>query len=215
MWVVRLKIKHDCTIGTRCNKFNCISFSLSLSNWIDKNYYYTSQRHTIEGNKENVDNFLKDIKKDKRIINLEASKNTVFFIEKRKKGEIPSSHYNPKMFFVKPVYVDREGFEYWEMASWKKEILMKFVNDLKREKGIKLTIEKFHNVKLDTIYFPKIMPKLSNKQREAYQLAVEKGYYNFPRKVGLDGLAKIMKVSVSTLQEHLRKAEEKIIPSYI
>ena len=59
------------------------------------------------------------------------------------------------------------------------------------------------------------MPRLSNKQREAYQLAVENGYYKFPRKIGLEEMAKIMKISVSTFQEHLRKAEEKIIPSYI
>lgn len=215
MWITRLKIKHDCTIGNRCKKFNCISYSLSLNNWIDKNYYYTSQRHTIEGDKKNIDKFIKELKEDKRIINLEISKNTVFFVEKRKKGEIPSSHYNPKMFFVKPVFVDRNGYEYWEMASWEKEVLMKFISDLKKEKNVELTLEKFQNVKLDTIYFPKIMPKLSNKQREAYQLAVENGYYKFPRKVGLEILAKIMKVSVSTFQEHLRKAEEKIIPSYI
>lgn len=214
MWVVRLKIKHDCTIGNRCKKFNCISFSLSLSNWQDKNHYYTSQRHTIEGNKNNVNKFLKELKKDKRIINLETSKNTVFFIEKRKRAEIPSSHYNPKMFFVKPVYVDRNGFEYWEMASWNKKILMNFVNDLKKQKDVRLTIEKFKNVKLDTIYFPKIMPRLSDKQREAYQLAVENNYYNFPRKADLKDLAKLMKVSVSTFQEHLRKAEEKIMPTY-
>lgn len=214
MWVVKLKIRHDCTIGDRCKKFNCISFSLSLSNWKDKNYYYTSQRHTIEGNKKDVDKFLRELKKDERIVNLEVSKNTVFFVERRKRAEIPSSHYNPKMFFVKPVFVDREGFEYWEMASWAKEILMKFVNDLKKEKGIKVVVERFQNVKLDSIYFPKIMPRLSNKQKEAYQLAVENGYYVFPRKVDLKDLAILMNISVSTFQEHLRRAEEKIMPTY-
>ena len=92
---------------------------------------------------------------------------------------------------------------------------MKFVNDLKKEKDVNMKIEKFQNVKLNTIYFPKIMPKLSEKQREAYQLAVEQSYYKFPRKIGLEGMAKLMKVSVSTFQEHLRKAEEKIMPTYV
>jgi predicted DNA binding protein len=214
MWVARLRIKHDCTIGSRCKKYNCISFSLSLSNWKEKNNYFTSQRHTIEGSKDGVDSFIRDLKKDRRIMDLEISKNTVFFIEKRRKGDIPSSHYSPKMFFVKPVFVDRNGFEYWEMASWKKDILMDFVSGLKKEKGVHITVQMFKNVKLDTIYFPKIMPRLSNKQREAYLLAVEKGYYAFPRKADLQDLAKLMKISVSTFQEHLRKAEEKIMPSY-
>lgn len=215
MWIVRLKIKHDCTIGKRCARFNCIAFSLSLSNWQDQQYYYTSQRHTIEGNKEGLNHFLTDLKTDPRVINLEISKNTLFFIEKRKKEKIPSSYYTPKMFFVKPIFVDRKGFEYWEMASWNKETLMSFVNGLKKEKEVELTIEKFQKVELDTVYFPKIMPKLSDKQREAYQLAIERGYYNFPRKIGLKELARGMKVTVSTYQEHLRKAEAKILPAYL
>ncbi|MFH1052982.1 MAG: helix-turn-helix domain-containing protein [Candidatus Woesearchaeota archaeon] len=214
MWTVKVKIKHDCTIGARCKKFNCISFSISLNHWEEKDFYYTSQRHTIEGNRKNINGFIKDLKKDKRIINLEISKNTVFFIEKRKRGEIPSSHYNPRMFFVKPVFVDRNGYELWELASWRKEILMKFVNDLKKEKNVKMKIEKFQNVKLETIYFPKIMPKLSDKQREAFQLAIENNYYVFPRKADLKYLARLMGVSVSTFQEHLRRAEEKIMPIY-
>jgi predicted DNA binding protein len=181
---------------------------------MEKGYSFTSQRHTIEGNENNVKQFLNDLKKDKRIVNLEIGKNTVFFIEKRKKGEIPSAHYSPKMFFVKPVFVDRNGQEYWEMASWKKEELMRFVNELKSQDSVMLEIERFQNTKLDTIYFPKIMPKLSEKQREAYHLAVENGYYKFPRKIDLGRLAKLMKISLSTYQEHLRRAEMKMMPGF-
>ncbi|MCK5283122.1 MAG: helix-turn-helix domain-containing protein [Nanoarchaeota archaeon] len=214
MWVTKLKIKHDCTIGDRCERFKCISYSMPLGNWHDKNYEYTSERHTIEGNEKNVREFLKNLKKDERIINLEISKNTVFFIGKRKKEKIPTSHWNQKIFFIKPVFVDKEGYEYWEIASWKREVITKFIKNLEKEKELKLDILKIQKVKLDDIHFPHIMPKLSPKQKRAFELAVEYGYYKFPRKVGLEKLAKIMKVSVSTLQEHLRKAEEKIIPSF-
>ncbi len=213
MWILKLRIKHDCTIGNRCRKFRCTSYSLSLSNWHDAKFFYTSQRHTIEGKENDVKLFLNDLKKDKRIVNLEASKNTVFFIEKRKKG-IPSSYYTPEMFFVKPVFVERTGYELWELASWKKDVLIDFLNHLKTEKDTIVKLEKLQNVKLDTIYFPKIMPKLSPKQKEAYQLALENGYYRFPRKIDLGKLAKIMGISLSTYQEHLRRAEMKMMPSF-
>lgn len=215
MWVTRLKIKHDCTIAARCRRFNCTAFSLPLSSWHDKKYYYTSQRHIIEGNAKDIEIFLNELRKDKRIINIEVAKNIVFFIERRKKKDIPASHYNPKMFFVRPVFSEKSGYEYWELASWDKNVLMGFINGLKREKDVNVIIEKIQNEKLDTIYFPKVMPKLSDKQREAFQLAVENGYYKFPRKIDLGKLAKLMHVSLSTYQEHLRKAEEKIMPSYI
>jgi predicted DNA binding protein len=214
MWVSKLKIKHDCTIGNRCEKFKCISYSLPLGNWHDKNFEYTSERHTLEGNEKNIKEFLKDLKKDKRVINVEISKNTVFFIGKRKKEKIPSSHWNPKIFFIKPVFVDKYGYEYWEIASWKREVITDFIKGLEREKGLSLEIQKIQEVKLDDIHFPHVMPKLSPKQKRAFELAIEHGYYKFPRKVGLEKLAKTMKVSVSTFQEHLRKAEEKIIPSF-
>jgi len=214
MWISKLKIKHDCTIGNRCEKFKCISYSLPLGNWHDKNFEYTSERHTLEGNEKNIKEFLKDLKKDKRVINVEISKNTLFFIGKRKKEKIPSSHWNPKIFFIKPVFVDKSGYEYWEIASWKREVITDFIKGLEREKGLSLEIQKIQEVKLDDIHFPHVMPKLSPKQKRAFELAIEHGYYIFPRKIGLEKLAKTMKVSVSTFQEHLRKAEEKIIPSF-
>jgi len=59
---------------------------------------------------------------------------------------------------------------------------------------------------------PHIMPKLSNKQKEAIQLAVKEGYFDFPRKINLEGIAKRMKISKQTLQQHLRIAEKKLVP---
>jgi len=214
MWVSKLKIKHDCTIADRCKQFNCISYSLPLGNWHEKGYEYTSERHTIEGDEKDIKRFFEDLKKDKRICNIEICNNTLFFIGKRKKETIPSSHWNPKIFFIKPVYVDKEGYEYWEIASWKKEVITKFIKDLKKDKDLTLIIQKMQNVKLEDIHFPHIMPNLSKKQKRAFELAVEYGYYNFPRKIGLKELSKLMKVSISTFQEHLRKAEQKIIPSF-
>ncbi len=55
---------------------------------------------------------------------------------------------------------------------------------------------------------------LPEKQKKAFLLAIENNYYEYPRKIELEKLAKIMKVSLSTYQERLRKAElmKKILP---
>ena len=52
------------------------------------------------------------------------------------------------------------------------------------------------------------------KQKQAIELAIKRGYYTSPRKISLQELAKISKLSFSTFQVHLRKAEEKLIPFY-
>jgi len=103
-------------------------------------------------------------------------------VEKRKREDIPTAHYNPKIFFVKPVFVDLNGFEFWEVASLDKNVLIKFISDLKVEKGVEIELKKIQNIKLDNVYFPKIMPDLSTKQKECFQLAVSKGYYAYPCK---------------------------------
>jgi predicted DNA binding protein len=56
---------------------------------------------------------------------------------------------------------------------------------------------------------------LSDQQKIAFELALKYGYYNFPRRVNLDFLAKQMNISIATFQEHIRKAEAKIFSSTV
>lgn len=159
MWVLKAKIKHDCTIATRCKKFGCMSHSLSLSAWHDKKYEYTAQKHQIFGRLQQIHHFLLDLKKDPKIFNLKTLNPQVYFIEKRLKKEIPSSFYNPSLFFIKPVFVDRYGWETWELASREKKYLENFLKGVKNIKNVKVRIEylKPYKVKnfLHKLYDPK------------------------------------------------------------
>ncbi|MXR21366.1 helix-turn-helix domain-containing protein [Halobacterium bonnevillei] len=51
---------------------------------------------------------------------------------------------------------------------------------------------------------------LSERQREVFELARERGYYNWPREVSATDLAEELGVSKATTLEHLRKAEVKL-----
>ena len=136
MWEAKIKLKHDCTIGNRCQKFNCKSHSLTLSNWEENGYFFTSQRHNLIGKTTKVVAFISDLKKDKRIHNLKIFNNDVFFIEKRKEKNIPSSFYRSDLIFVKPVDVDNRGVEEWTLASTSKEKLYNFCQGLKNSTGL-------------------------------------------------------------------------------
>ena len=141
MWVLKVKIKHDCTIGARCEKFECMSYSLSLSVWHDKKYEYTSQKHQISGPPQRVQAFLLDLKNDPRISNLKTKNSKVYFIEKRFQKESPSIFYNPNLFFRKPVFVDVYGFETWELASREKKYLEDFLKGVKEIKNAEIQVE--------------------------------------------------------------------------
>ncbi len=211
MWVLKLKIRHDCTIGNRCEKYKVMSYSIPLGNWKEKGYSMTSERHTLEGNPKSIKNFFDDIRKDKRVVSLEISGNTMFFIGKSKE-KIPSYFYTQKMFFTNPVFVDEKGYEYWEVASYDKNVLSEFFKELKKQQYEHLEMLQFKNIRLDNIYFPAIAPDLTERQKEVFELAIKEGYYNIPKNTDLIKLAKIMKISVATFQEHLKRAEAKIVP---
>ncbi len=57
-------------------------------------------------------------------------------------------------------------------------------------------------------------PELTDKQKTALELAIKNGYYKYPRKIELKRLAKLMNLSYSTYQAHIRKAEQKLLPFF-
>ncbi|MFA6072635.1 MAG: helix-turn-helix domain-containing protein [Candidatus Woesearchaeota archaeon] len=213
MWITKLKTKHDCVIGNRCEKFKVTTTGTPFNVFIEKGITYSPQIQTLQGDEVNIKEFIKDFKKEKRIINLEIEGNTIFFIEVRK-DKIPSTFYHTKLIFVKPVFVDKSGYECWEVASWKKEILSKFIVSL--EKEIKnVEILKIEETKISDIYFAHLLPDLTSHQKRALELAFEEGFYAWPKRTDFGKLANIMHVSVPTFREHLKRAEEKLMPDLI
>jgi predicted DNA binding protein len=59
-----------------------------------------------------------------------------------------------------------------------------------------------------------VLPNLTDKQKQAFDLAVESGYYGYPKKVKLISLAKRVGISLSTFQFHLANAEAKLMPFF-
>lgn len=55
---------------------------------------------------------------------------------------------------------------------------------------------------------------LTPQQLKAVNLAIEKGYFEIPKKVNLEELSTQMKISRTTFLEHLRKAEKKMLSRY-
>ena len=66
-------------------------------------------------------------------------------------------------------------------------------------------------------YSPEESPlsKLTGKQLETLLLAYKSGYFDSPRRVTLRDLAEMLNLSPSTVKEHLRKAQRKILEEII
>jgi len=59
------------------------------------------------------------------------------------------------------------------------------------------------------------LPTFSARQREVLTLAHERGYYEIPKGVTTEELAADLDVSRRTLEEHLRRAEQKLVEAFL
>lgn len=212
MWVVKIRLRHDCILGNRCRKFNVMMQSLNLSEEKENKRILTSSIHQLIGEEQAINRFVSNLKKDKKTRYIEFNGQTLFLIEISKKK--PVSEFTRKMFFVKPVIIDAQGYEHWEMASHKREELTKFIGKVKPLVA-EFKLLSLKNTPLQSIYFPKVMPQLTALQKNALELAIKEGYYEAPKKTSLRKLAKMTGVSLATYQKHLQKAESKVIPDIL
>ena len=212
MWVAKFIIKHDCILGNRCEKFHVSLQSSNPSVYKEKGKVISSSMHYISGNSENINEFIKDIIKDKNVISVERKGNTIFLLENTKEKAV--QYFTPKILFTRPVLMDSKGYETWEIASHERREIEIFIAKIERDfKNYRLL--KFKETKIDNVFFPRLMPNLTELQRRAIELAITKGYYKTPRKIYLRKLASMMNLSLSTYEQHLRTAEEKLIPNIL
>ncbi|MDO8553883.1 MAG: helix-turn-helix domain-containing protein [Candidatus Micrarchaeota archaeon] len=217
MWTAKLKLFHrDCPIVTRCVKFGVSVLSYPRSHYVKKGKKYATTVCKFVGyEQEKKKQFIEDLKKDRSISRLDVSGDIfVYEYDLGKEGEHVMLYFDPEMVFVKPTINSPDGHEYWEVASWNKEKITKFIEQLTKsmDSSEVLGIGQMNNV---DVYFPSVMPKLSPAQEKAIMLAYQWNYYEYPRKIDLRELAKIAKVSLSTYQENLRRAEAKMLPLLI
>ncbi len=213
---MKVKAKHnDCPIGGRSEQFGVTVYSYPTT-W----YWHGKEKRVthicfMQGTPEQKTAFLRDLEQDPDLMRLEVEGN-VFTYEYRlrKGGQHVQLYYNNKMVFVEPVLNSPDGFEYWHVASWDREVLSKFYRDLVNNMDF-CEVLSLKESKLKNVYFPNVMPKLSIEQEKAITLAYKHAYYHYPRKITLRQLAKIADVALSTFQENLRRAELIILPHLI
>ncbi len=214
MWVAKIKYKHDdCITMPKAVKYKITVYATPGNSYNDKKFIYNTGFLMIIGEDKNKQDFVEELKKDSRVIKVEVNKDLIVFVEKRPINHPEYSAFRSKeIMCVKPVYGNPEdGFEYWEICSWDKENISKFLKDIRKiGEATLLNIEK---MKLNDVYSFHIAPNLTSKQKKALELATKYGYYELPRKVGLDILAKKMNITSQAFSEHLRKAESKLIPN--
>jgi len=208
MWVAKFKLKHKgCFITPLTIKYGISDFIYLMNSWQEKGFFYYTEYHILQG--KDIKGFVKALKKMPSMIKCEVKGNNVVTLNKVK---IEAAHLMPafdsRIIQVKPSLINYDGYEYWEMASWDRNRLM----DIMNIPNFETKINYIQKTKLENLFLPKLLPNLPKKQKAAIELAIKEGYYEYPRKIHLEKLAKLSKVKRQTFQENLRRAEKKLVP---
>jgi len=207
MWVAKFQFDgSNILYGKTAKKFNGTVIGNYLFVYEKNKVPYVTSYGRFIGKEENRKKAIKFLKKDKHVISIEESKD--FFLILVKEDKNFKSFYSPAFFHLSPTNISNQGIYTFHIASWNRKDIESLLKNAEKYPGFKLISLK--QEKIQNMVVTSVLPNLTEKQKQVYDLAVEKGYYDYPKKIELKQLAKILNISYSTFQQHLKYAEKKI-----
>ncbi len=211
MWTAKVSFDGSkALIGSRTLKHKVNVFAFPLSWVYEKNWIILNATGILLGQEKNKKIFIKDLRKADRLVNLEF--NGDFFIITIKEPPFAKALYNKDIIHLAPALIDENGQETLTIGCFNKEQLNKAITTL--EKAFETKVYYIKERKIKNISIIKENPELTDKQKQAMNLAIKNGYYSYPRKTSIEELAKLSNLSFSTFHAHLRKAEQKLLPFF-
>lgn len=116
-----------------------------------------------------------------------------------------------------PPLLFKDGWEYLSMTVIEEDALGKIMDGLKTLGAVEvLGKTRLRSPFISRSYFVAIEELLSDltpKQAEAFSRAMERGYYDLPRRATMKDIADATGTPRTTLEQHVRKAEKKLLGS--
>jgi len=219
MWTLKFRAREEWNIyNSRTVKFNVELQFYSRNYYLKGKKIYFINSGIVLGDEKNKEKFFSDLKKDPKIKELEI--NNDFFISvysetaTNARVEALKTVYNQKLTFLKPVVIDSEGWEEWEVFSFNRDDLERIIKEAEKLGKVNFELLFLKEQKIKDLMIYSVVPNLTDKQKAVFELAVSSGYYGYPRKAKLQDLAKEVGLSLSTFQFHLAKAEGKLMPFF-
>ncbi|WP_137283828.1 helix-turn-helix domain-containing protein [Halorussus salinisoli] len=114
-----------------------------------------------------------------------------------------------------PPTIHQQGWEHYTVIAFDEADVRALLSDLEADRDIEvlsktaITEQQIPHSMLAPV--DQLFDDITERQLAALQLALESGYYEQPRRTSLRELAERTSVARSTYEEHLRKAENKLL----
>ena len=163
----------------------------------------------------------KEIHKAGRVVDkwIEAQEARIFML-RCTCGTYENSPWNvwePYQFVDAPPAIYQDGWGYFRVLSFEEERTRDLFRDLNRLGRAELIRKREIplNFLPSSVWVNSLFADLTGKQIDAILKAHRYGYYESPREVTTESIARSLGVSRSTYEEHLRKAENRIMASLV
>ncbi|MEK6924185.1 MAG: helix-turn-helix domain-containing protein [Candidatus Micrarchaeota archaeon] len=208
MWVAELKVWHEGSAHLELSKrYDVEVYAHYLNAFTRGKNVFLSRVLYVTG--RDAREFINQLGKEKRIAIEGVSGNQVFYTIKVQ-SQYHSLLCGNRVFFLKPNRV-RKGFEYWIVGAWRKRDvneLVRKINSGKPRATAELMSIKSEEVNL---FAPQALAGLTGRQAYCLAKAFENGYYEYPHRNSVKRLAALAGMPRTTFQEHLQKAETKLL----
>ncbi|WP_369611358.1 helix-turn-helix domain-containing protein [Sulfurisphaera javensis] len=181
-----------------------VTLKTPLEDWISINDWYNSSVTIL------------DIRQDRegyRILVEYKGKEKQFlssFTRVSKNSYLGTMQVNSKIISILSKYTITQGNILPDSIVW--TVIVDGYQELKR------LLKEFVDMKIDVKVLKVVKAKTDSivtaRQEQIVKIALEAGFYDFPRRITLTQLAEKLNISSSTLAEILRRAEKNIIEAY-
>jgi len=212
---VVLKVTHDCPFGNISRKFP----SIKMFVWCN------GEHDVIEAIVEKQEEYpavMEEISKIGDIVDNSSDQQKVQLITRKCRCTLENSvGENIEAFNLLhlPPVVYEQGWEYYRIIAFRHKDLKGLMQRLE-EKGFVFDIVRkapFNGFIASslTLTADALFSDLTEKQIDALMAAYSHGYYRLPRKASVTTIAQKKRVPRTTFQEHLKKAENKLLVSLV
>ncbi|UCE09454.1 MAG: helix-turn-helix domain-containing protein [Candidatus Thorarchaeota archaeon] len=215
MFEILFRVSHDCPFGNISRRFP----DLKMFQWCNR------EHEVIELKVNSPDEYskvLQEVSEIAELIHSASDEGRVHLVTRMcqcsrfKTVSTVIDKFN--LLQVLPV-VYEQGWEYYRIMAFRHEEIEELLKDLKSQE---MTVEVIRKVPFDgfvasslSLTAGAVLSELTEKQMDALVTAFVHGYYERPRRANVQTIATKTRVPRSTFQEHLRKAEKKLVNALI
>lgn len=215
LFEVVFKVTHDCPFCNVSKRFP----GLKMFNWCNREHDVIE---LIVDKPEEYSTVIDEISKIDGIVEKSSDlHNAHFFVRQcycKAENSVTRILDAFDLLQISPI-IYRNGWEYYRVIAFKHKDLKGLMGKFE-ERGFRFEI--LRKVDFDgfiagslTLTADALFSDLTEKQMDALLTAYSNGYYNLPRRANVQDIANKKSVSRTTYQEHLKKAENKLVASLI